>query len=82
MKTHLLLFCCRLPLSLTLLLLLIVSSSVMAQDSRRAGLDFFEKQIRPLLAKHCYECHSADSSSLKGNLKLDTRTAVLNGGDS
>jgi len=82
MRTHLLLFCCRLPLSLTLLLLLIVSSPVMAQDSRRAGLDFFEKQIRPLLAKHCYECHSADSSSLKGNLKLDTRTAVLNGGDS
>lgn len=61
-----------------------LSASVpsIAQDSRREGLDFFEKHIRPLLAKHCYECHSSESSSVKGNLKLDTRAGVLKGGDS
>jgi len=78
MRSHSLVFCLR----LLLLLPLLVSSAVTAQDSRRAGLDFFEKQIRPLLAKHCYECHSAESSSVKGNLKLDTRAAVQHGGDS
>ncbi|MFN9826326.1 MAG: c-type cytochrome domain-containing protein, partial [Planctomyces sp.] len=69
-------------LRLTLVLPLLLSPSVTAQDSRREGLDVFEKHVRPLLAKHCYECHSAESSSVKGNLKLDTRTATLKGGDS
>jgi Protein of unknown function (DUF1553)/Protein of unknown function (DUF1549)/Planctomycete cytochrome C len=46
------------------------------------GLDFFEKEIRPLLAQHCYECHSAESKKLKGGLRLDSREAVLRGGDS
>ena len=27
--------------------------------------DFFEKRIRPVLSKNCYECHSAKSKSLK-----------------
>lgn len=78
MKSTVLIRCLR----LTLLLPLLLTSPITAQDSRREGLDFFEKHIRPLLAKHCYECHSAESSSVKGNLKLDTRTAVLAGGDS
>ncbi len=24
-----------------------------------AGVEFFEKKIRPVLVQHCYECHSA-----------------------
>src|SRR5262249_10560710 len=46
------------------------------------GVAFFETKIRPVLAKHCYECHSAKASKLKGNLLLDTRAGVLAGGDS
>lgn len=46
------------------------------------GIEFFEKEIRPLLARHCYECHSAESKKLKGGLRLDSREAVLRGGDS
>ncbi len=45
-------------------------------------IDFFEKNIRPALAKHCYECHSATSKRIKGGLRLDTRHAILRGGDS
>ena len=47
-----------------------------------AAADFFEKKIRPLLVEHCYECHSADSKKLAGNLRLDSRQGVLQGGDS
>ncbi len=43
-------------------------------------VEFFEKQIRPILAERCYECHSAEKKQ-KGGLALDTREAVLRGGD-
>ena len=49
------------------------------------GVEFFEKKIRPVLAEHCYACHSADArknQKLKGGLLLDTRDGLLRGGDS
>lgn len=48
----------------------------------RASVEFFESRVRPVLVKHCYECHSADAKSVKGNLRLDTRDAMRQGGDS
>jgi hypothetical protein len=47
-----------------------------------AGLDFFEKQIRPILADRCYKCHSAAGEKIKGNLRLDAAEMWLKGGDS
>src|SRR5262245_42581201 len=44
-------------------------------------LEFFEKKIRPLLAEHCYECHSSTSKKVKGDLLLDTREGTLKGGE-
>ncbi len=41
---------------------------------------FFETHIRPLLAQRCLECHSAESQ--KGQLRLDSRSAMLKGGES
>ena len=43
-------------------------------------VDFFEKQIRPILVNRCYECHSAEKKT-KGGLALDTAESVLKGGD-
>lgn len=43
---------------------------------------FFESRIRPVLVQHCYECHAADSKIVRGGLLLDTRDALLKGGDS
>ena len=43
------------------------------------GSEFFEKQIRPLLVKSCLECHGEKA---KGGLRLDSRAALLAGGDS
>ncbi len=47
-----------------------------------AGMEFFEKNIRPVLADKCYGCHSADSGKQKGGLSLDTRDGIRMGGDS
>lgn len=47
-----------------------------------AGIEFFESKIRPIFIDHCYECHSQQSGKSKGSLFLDTRDALLKGGDS
>jgi len=46
------------------------------------GIEFFETKIRPVLIKHCYECHASDSKSIRGGLLLDTLADTLKGGDS
>ncbi|MGE3779554.1 MAG: c-type cytochrome domain-containing protein, partial [Pirellulaceae bacterium] len=43
---------------------------------------FFEREIRPLLVRHCYECHRAGAPEVGGGLQLDSRSAVLRGGES
>lgn len=60
------------------LLLVLLPASAPADDD----LAFFESRIRPLLAEHCYECHSARASKVKGGLLLDSRAGVQKGGDS
>ena len=47
-----------------------------------AGIEFFEKKIRPVLVQHCYECHSVKSKIIQGNLLVDSRDGLLRGGDS
>jgi cytochrome c553 len=42
-------------------------------------IDFFETKIRPVLVESCFDCHTADE---KGGLRLDSRTAMLKGGES
>ncbi|HEX7899611.1 MAG TPA: DUF1549 domain-containing protein [Planctomycetota bacterium] len=42
----------------------------------------FETKIRPLLAERCYSCHSRAANKRKGGLWLDSREAILKGGDS
>ena len=43
---------------------------------------FFETKIRPVLVEHCYSCHSDKADSIGGKLRLDTRDAILKGGES
>src|SRR5437762_3332317 len=43
--------------------------------------DLFESRIRPLLAEHCYECHSTDKKQ-KAGLLLDSKAGWERGGDS
>lgn len=43
-------------------------------------IEFFEKHIRPLFAKNCYECHGTETQ--EASLRVDSRPAVLKGGES
>jgi len=43
--------------------------------------EFFEKEIRPVLADKCYGCHSSKLKSPMGGLVLDTKAGVRRGGN-
>ncbi len=45
-----------------------------------AAIEFFEKQIAPILKRRCYECHSHESGTAKGGLVLDSRHGWKKGG--
>ena len=57
-----------------------VANAPPQKDFYPAALEFFEKDVRPLLVKHCYECHSA--VDVDGGLNLDSKAGVARGGDS
>jgi hypothetical protein len=42
--------------------------------------EFFEARVRPVLAENCWRCHGPKMQ--KGGLRLDSRQALLEGGDS
>jgi len=43
--------------------------------------EFFERHIRPLFVKHCYECHSEQEQTQKSGLLLDRESGWLEGGE-
>lgn len=45
-------------------------------------LEFFKQRIEPVLEQHCYSCHSAAANSIKGGLRLDTKSTIRRGGES
>jgi cytochrome c553 len=57
----------------------VAASGQPASRTDTAGVDFFEKKIRPLLVENCYTCHSADTNA-KGGLRVDDRNGLLQGG--
>ncbi|MFO0905094.1 MAG: PSD1 and planctomycete cytochrome C domain-containing protein [Pirellulales bacterium] len=42
----------------------------------------FQREIQPILAEHCTQCHGVDADDRKGGLRLDLRDGALRGGDS
>jgi hypothetical protein len=61
------------------LLGLVSGASVSGADAE--GLRFFENEVRPVLVKHCYECHSEKAGKKKGGLLLDRQAGWQKGGD-
>ncbi len=63
----------------------VVRNEALANETESFDADdlvFFETKIRPVLAEHCYQCHSATSKSVKAGLRVDSRKSLLDGGDS
>jgi hypothetical protein len=52
-----------------------------AQAPTPQDVEFFEKNIRPILVEHCYECHSAKAEQPEGGLLLDHKPGWERGGD-
>src|SRR5436309_351904 len=53
--------------------------TVRPQNTPQNKDDFFETKIRPILATECFACHT---NSQLGGLRLDSREAMLRGGQS
>ncbi len=80
-------WCCgALLLALSLFLLGFAQPSVMAQVKQEGefspdDLEFFEKQVRPILANRCFECHGPEVDDPEGKLQMVSREAILSGGE-
>lgn len=53
-----------------------------ADDNGERNERFFREKIEPVLKAECYRCHSAQADEVKGELRLDSRAALLRGGES
>lgn len=58
------------------------NASVGDANASDADVAFFESRIRPVLIKHCYECHSDDAEIVQAGLQLDYSDTTRHGGDS
>ena len=56
--------------------LILMSSASTADD----GVEFFERRVRPLLAKRCFSCHGPKKQ--EGGLRRDIRGGATKGGES
>ncbi|QDV63452.1 PSD1 and planctomycete cytochrome C domain-containing protein [Crateriforma conspicua] len=55
-------------------------ATLVSVEASRSNAKFFESEVRPLLIRRCYECHSETES--EGGLRLDVATTITQGGDS
>ena len=61
-----------------LAILLFATLVIQAEDS---DVVLYERDVLPILRRNCFECHSHDAGKAKGGLVLDSRAAILSGGD-
>jgi cytochrome c553 len=69
---------CRWSVALLLMLGTVFVSQANA-DEPNATSELFETKIRPVLVDVCFKCHGSDKDS--GSLRVDSREALLKGGD-
>ena len=64
------------PISRPFALCLFVASALNGQ-ARAAEKVVYDRDIRPILSDHCYQCHGPDKSHRKGDLRLDLRDEAV-----
>ncbi len=73
---------CMSKVSLFAVIILTLALTVSAGTGNRlaaADFEFFEKKVRPVLAEHCFECHSAEAQ--ESGLRVDSLRGMLIGGE-
>src|ERR671935_1530831 len=63
-----------------LLVLAGMAGGAVAQAPQPEAEAFFELKVRPVLAGTCFRCHGG--AKVRGGLRVDTRAALLKGGES
>lgn len=74
----------RFNLALQLLALSAVASEAFAETPATgdaAGVAYFEEHIRPVLAAHCFSCHSKKAIKVRAGLLLDSAAGISAGGE-
>ena len=57
-----------------------VSSIASAQDSDPPKTLTYNRDVRPILADKCFQCHGPDSAARQADLRLDRRDAAIDAG--
>src|SRR5688572_23307612 len=60
----------------------LLAALAIAAGAQNASVDHFEKKVRPVLATHCYACHSKSAVTPQGGLLLDSTQGIRKGGNS
>ena len=69
----------KLPMRFSIAALcLLASLTVSARELSSEQIEFFEKKIRPVLVRYCYECHGEERQ--ESDLRLDNYKDLMRGG--
>lgn len=60
----------------------LVSTELLLFAEAEDPVEFFERRIRPVLVERCASCHGGTTPRPKAGLRLDSRSAMLAGGES
>ena len=71
--------------AIAMLLLGVLNVSLCHAEDKKTSpskeqVHFFETEVRPVLAMHCYKCHGEEKQN--GELRIDSLEALLKGGES
>lgn len=58
-------------------LLVVLLALISAGGPARAEPLDFQRDVRPILAEHCFQCHGQDEKTREGGLRLDLRPAAI-----
>ena len=61
------------PVTLVLFMLLVIHQQVLLVGAAEADRVDFAREVRPILARHCFACHGPDQGQRKAKLRLDQK---------